>query len=143
MNILRPATHVLCLMSRIDYESLSEDRKEEIKPFYDAFQDSFQSARLISGDNGGTSIEILVLNSLVPEANKLLWYGIHDLVSPGNYAYIEIHNFDANNNTIDIEKYLIDSIIITTVKHSDSVGPQTIKITGGISKEITIQDKVE
>lgn len=129
-------------MSRVDYDRLSDVQKEEIVPFYDAFQDAFQSIRLISSANG-TSIEICALNVLVKEVNKLLWYGMHDLVSPGNIAYIELHNFDENGNTIDIEKYIIDSVVMSIVKHNNASGAQTIQITGCIDKEITIQDRIE
>jgi hypothetical protein len=128
-------------MSRTDYDRISEERKVEIVPFYDAFQDCVQSVRLISEANQ-TTIEIMVVNALVEEVNKLLWYGIHDLVSPGNVSYIEIHNFDNDGNTIDIEKYIVDSVVMSIVKHSNNSGVQSIQITGAISKEITIADRL-
>jgi hypothetical protein len=137
---MKIAANALCLMSRMDYDKIGERRKEEIKPFYDAFQDSVQSVRLVSG-GGCTTIEILAANTLVEDVNKLLWYGIHDLVSPGNVAYVEIHNFDQDGNTIDIEKYIMDSIVMSVVKNEND--PQTIKIAGAIAKEITIQDSLE
>jgi len=133
------ATNMLCLMSRTDYDKLNDEMKANIEPFYDAFQECVKSVRFIS-DGNQTTIEILAVNSLVEEINKLLWYGIHDLVSPGNIAYVEIHNFDSNGNTIDIEKYLIDSVVMSIVKHSDITEAQTIQINGGIYKEITIAD---
>lgn len=136
------ATNMLCLMSRIDYDKISEDKKVNIQPFYDAFQDCVRSVRLISESNQ-TTIEILAVNALVEEVNKLLWYGIHDLVSPGNVAYIELHNFDDSGNTIDIEKYVIGSVVMSIVKHSDDTNAQTIKINGVIDKEITIADPIE
>jgi len=134
------ATNMLCLMSRTDYDQISSDKQESIRPFYDAFQDYVMSTRLVSNGNQ-TTIEIMAANGMVPELNKLLWYGIHDLVSPGNIAYIEIHNFNEEGNTIDIEKYIIDSVVMSIVKHPNGTEPQTIQITGGIMKEITIEDK--
>ena len=85
----------------------------------------------------------MALNIFVEDVNKLLWYGIHDLVSPGNIAYVELHNFDEDGNTIDIEKYVIDSVVMSIVKHSKDPQLQTIKITGAVSNEITIADKIE
>ena len=136
------ARDMLCLMSRTDYDNISEERKINIQPFYDAFQDSVESVRLISAGTQ-TTIEILALNIFVEDVNKLLWYGIHDLVSPGNIAYVELHNFDEDGNTIDIEKYVIDSVVMSIVKHSKDPQLQTIKITGAVSNEITIADKIE
>jgi len=139
---MKVARSALCLMSRTDYDKISEQRRVEIEPFYDAFQKAVRSVRLISsGDH--TTIEIMALNVLVEEINKLLWYGIHDLVSPGNIAYIEIHNFDEEGNTIDIEKYLVDSVVMSIVKNQDTKGAQSIQITGAIASEITIADSVE
>lgn len=135
------ARNMLCLMSRTDYHQISDDKKVNIQPFYDAFQDCVKSVRLIS-EGAQTTVEILAVNALVEEVNKLLWYGIHDLVSPGNVAYLEVHNFDDKGNTIDIEKYIIDSIVMSIVKHSNDSEVQTIQITGGIQKEITIADSV-
>lgn len=130
----------LVLMSRTDYDQLTDERKEEIKPFYDAVQDSVINTRLITED-GGTTIEILMCNTYVEEAGKLLWNGIHDLISPGPMCYIEIHNFDIEGNTIAIDKYLVDALIISVVKDG-SDNPQTIKITGSISAELSFDDKV-
>jgi len=138
---MKTAVGMLCLMSRVDHDQLSEEKRVNIIPFYDAFQDSVTSVRLIS-DEDGTKIEIMAQNVLVEEVNKLLWYGIHDLVSPGNVSYIELHNFDAEGNTIDIEKYIVDSILMSIVKHQDCTGPQSIQITGAIREEITISDPV-
>jgi hypothetical protein len=136
------AFSMLCLMSRIDYDKISEDRKAEILPYYDAFQDAVNNLRLVSTSEG-TTIEIMVRNSLVEETNKLLWYGIHDLVSPGNISYIEIHNFDEKGNTIDIEKYLVDGIVMSIIKDKAIPGCQMIKIIGSIDSEITFEDKAE
>jgi len=135
------ATNMLCLMSGTDYDQISENKKVDIQPFYDAFQECVKSVRFIS-EGSQTTVEILAVNGLVEEVNKLLWYGIHDLVSRGSVSYLEVHNFDEDGNTIDIEKYLIDSVMMSIVKHSDDLEPQTIQITGGIFKEITIADPV-
>jgi len=135
------ATNVLCLMSRTDYDKISDEKREDIQPFYDSFQDAVKSIRMIS-ENDQTTIEIMVENVLVSEINKLLWYGIHDLVSPGNISYIEVHNFDYYGNTIDIEKYLVEDIVMSVVKHSEDCSNQSIQITGVISKEITIADSI-
>jgi hypothetical protein len=135
---MKIAAGTMCLMSRTDYDNIGEQKQQEIKPFYDAFQDSVTSTRLISTSEG-TTIEIMVRNTLVEDVQKLLWYGIHDLISPGNIAYIEIHNFDLDGNTIDIEKYIIDSIVMSIVKNGK---PQAIQITGAITNEITIQDGI-
>jgi hypothetical protein len=129
------ANGVLCLMSRTDYDKLSEQKKEEIKPYYDAFQDALIDSRMITSEDGST-IEILLHNVLVEGTGMMLWHGVHDLVSPGNEAYVEFHNFDDKGNTINIEKYVIDTIVLSVVK-----GPavmQTIKLTGCISGELTM-----
>jgi len=136
------ATNMICLMSRTDYNNLSVSKQEEIRPYYDAFQDAVKSIRFISGGEQ-TTMEIMVENILVEEANKLLWYGVHDLVSPGDITFIEIHNFDRCGNTIDIEKYIIDGVVMSIVKHAESAESQSIQITGTISKEITIADAVK
>lgn len=133
------ATDMLCLISRTDYDKISEQRRVELQPFYDAFQEAATSVRLISNSDQ-TTIEIMVANVLVEEVNKLLWYGIHDLVSPGNIAYVEIHNFDEVGNVIDVEKLLVDSIVMSVVKHNNSKEAQSIQITGIVAKEITIAD---
>lgn len=133
---------MLCLMSRMDYDKISDSRKQEILPYYDAFQNAVDNLRLISTKEG-TTIEIMVRNTLVEETNKLLWYGVHDLISPNNIAYIEIHNFNMDGNTIDIEKYLVGSIVISIVKDHSIPGCQMIKITGSIDSEITFEDKAE
>ena len=133
------ATNMLCLISRTDYDHISEQRRVELQPFYDAFQDAATSARLISNGNQ-TTIEIMVANILVEEVNKLLWYGIHDLVSPGNIAYVELHNFDEKGNILDIEKLVIEDIVMSIVKHSDVKAPQSIQITGVVATELTIAD---
>lgn len=128
---------MLCLMSRTDYDKIDEEKRNEIQPFYDAFQSCVKSVRLIS-DGDQTTVEIMAVNGLVEESHKLLWHGIHDLISPGNVSYIEIYNFDENGNTLDVEKYVIDSVVMSIVKHSDADEPQTIKINGVIGREIAI-----
>lgn len=135
---MKAAESMLCLLSRTDYDKISDEKKATIMPFYDAFQKAPKSIRMISqGDQ--TKLEIMLQNIFVEESNKLLWHGLHDLVSPGEIAYLEIHNFDEDGNTIDIEKYVIDGIIMSIVK-DDKMDVQTIQITGCISNEITIQD---
>jgi len=139
---------MLCLMSRTDYDNLSEEKKNEIKPYYDAFQDSVMEARLISTEES-TTVEIMLQNSYVEEAGMLLWSGIHDLISPGNIAYIEFHNFDQQGNTINIEKYIIDSIVMSVFKEGAieteiglaNTNYQTIKITGCVSSEVAIDNR--
>ena len=121
----------LCLMSRTDVVNLSSERANEIEPYYDAFQDAVIDIKMVSKPNG-TSIELILENLFVEETGKLLWSGIHDLVSPGAMSYIEIHNFDEDGNTIDIEKYVIDNIVIEIQK---STG-QLINIIGRIAQEL-------
>ena len=137
---MKVATNALCLMSRTDYNNIGEQRRKEIEPYHDAFQKSTKSIRMVTSKDV-TTIEIRIVNSLIEETGELMWHGIHELVSPGSVSYIEIHNFDQDGNTIDIEKYVIENITISTVKNDDSNSSQLIEVTGTITKELTVVDK--
>lgn len=136
-KVLKTAHDVICMISRTDYDKLSQEEKDEINPFYDAFQDAVIESRMISTNNN-TTIEVLLHNVYVQESDKLLWCGLHDLITPPGVAYIEFHNLDSDGNTINIEKYLIDSIVVSVVKSNVNHTPQTIKITGCVSANVDL-----
>lgn len=137
MGDLKYSVGCTCLVSRIDYNQLPEESKREIEPYYDALQDAVDKINLVSKPNG-TSIELNIFNLFVEESGKNLWYGIHDLISPNATCYVEIHNFDINGNTLDVEKYIVDEVVLNITKDCQHDNIQIIHLVGRISEEIKI-----
>ena len=88
----------------------------ENKTKYEIINQTFQNAVsevTIKSHKDRTCVKIECVNVEVPTSNKLLWTALHYLI--GSTSIMEIHSFDKQGNTIDIEKYVLEGITMEIV----------------------------
>ena len=125
----------LCLLFRRDFDQLAPENKES----FEIINQTFQSAVLnvaIKSQKTRSTVKIECANIEVPTSDKLLWTAMHYLIGADSSAVMEIHNFNKQGNTIDVEKYILTDIKMKIVRSYSTNGVQIITIKGTINSEI-------
>jgi hypothetical protein len=123
------------MLFRRDFSDLPEEQQEHINVINETFQNAVQSVRITSCADG-SEFHIKCVNVEVPGSDKLLWTAMRYLIGSDSTAAMEIHNFDAAGNTIDIEKYVVTNVCIEIIRDHSTADPQEVDITGVINSEI-------